>query len=181
MVFLISCFLLFSALAQEIYHWTDENGVEHYTDDLGQVPPKHRPKYKELVPAEKKQDKKLKVEKTTKGEELLQPIEILEKLPEDTATYAGSADKMSQDERYWRGRVAQTKRKLSEKEKALDKAYEEKRQIYTYFYPGSHERLASVQSDIDRLEKEIKELKYELEVQIPREARQAGVPPGWVR
>jgi len=38
-----ACVLLAAApAAAEIYRWTDEQGREHFTQDLGQVPPQHR-------------------------------------------------------------------------------------------------------------------------------------------
>jgi clan AA aspartic protease (TIGR02281 family) len=37
-----SSLLIASAAVAEIYRWTDEDGTVHFTQDLGQVPPKHR-------------------------------------------------------------------------------------------------------------------------------------------
>jgi clan AA aspartic protease (TIGR02281 family) len=38
----LSIFLLAAPAAAEIYRWTDENGRVHFTQDLGQVPPRYR-------------------------------------------------------------------------------------------------------------------------------------------
>ncbi|MEN8184516.1 MAG: DUF4124 domain-containing protein, partial [Myxococcota bacterium] len=41
---LVICLLLLgvSPGSSEIYRWTDEEGREHFTQDLSQVPPRHR-------------------------------------------------------------------------------------------------------------------------------------------
>ena len=41
-VLALSVFLLAAPSAAEIYRWTDESGRVHFTQDLGQVPPRHR-------------------------------------------------------------------------------------------------------------------------------------------
>jgi clan AA aspartic protease (TIGR02281 family) len=42
-----------AALAAEYYRWQDENGVVHITDNLHNVPPKHRPKVNRLATPER--------------------------------------------------------------------------------------------------------------------------------
>ena len=47
------CVTASTALAAEYYRWQDENGVVHITDNLHNVPPKHRPKVNRLATPER--------------------------------------------------------------------------------------------------------------------------------
>lgn len=148
----------------EIYHWTDEEGVLHITDDLGKVPEEYRPK--------------AKVFKTRPAEE----FPAVEPAPPPAAPGLEVEELYDgQPLDWWEEQFGKIEKRIAE----LEGAYNKKRQFVDVFEGGRRFGQVFEESDIEtyqRYKKEIpedeksfKELNRELE-ELRRKARSAGVP-----
>src|SRR3989337_415614 len=107
--FLIILFVLIAELSfGEVYKWVDEKGVVHFTDDITQIPEKHRKTLEEMEIREEGAEAK-----TERGS---QP-----KKDEDT-----DRDRLGRGEEYWKTRVGELKKRI----RALQENVEELRIKY---------------------------------------------------
>jgi hypothetical protein len=148
----------------EIYHWTDEEGVLHITDDLGKVPEEYRSKAKvfETGPAEEEPAVEPAPPPAAPG---LEVEELYDGQPLD----------------WWKEEFEKIEKRIAE----LEGAYNKKRQFVSVFEAGRRFGQVFEQSDVEtyqRYKKEIpedekrfEELDGELE-ELRRKARSAGVP-----
>jgi hypothetical protein len=172
LVFLV---LLSPAYAENIYKWTDEKGVVHYSDDLNKVPPA----YRNRVDVEKWGD-------TPKPEASPPaPLQAPSQKSEEVKT-----DIYGQDEAYWKGRVRPWRERLEEANanyaKAQSKFTEKSEELSRRKY-GSPTQYKFNIIELDRLKEEMS--KYQAEIaeatemlnRISKEAEEAKANPDWLK
>jgi len=166
----------------QVYKWTDDKGVVHFSDDPGRIPEKYQGKAQpapvESPPAPSPQ-----------------PPSSPQPAPSRPASSPGAKaddgyrDSAGRDESYWKGRVNQWKKNLTsaqEKEQALrlrynqltERANSTKNQGEKY---QLREERDQVKVEIDHERAKIEEAKKMLEKTIPDEAALFKAKPEWVR
>lgn len=158
----------------EVFKWVDEKGGVHFTDDLMQIPPKHRPKTEKMEIPEAGAD--VKDVKKDGGSA-------------PKAKGSSQADRSGKGEEYWRGRVEEWKRKLN----ALRDRVEALRMKYNDLTEKINDSKNSViranirkerdliKNEMDQIRTQVEEAKTVLEKKIPEEAELSGAKPEWVR
>jgi len=156
-----------------LYQWTDGKGVVHITDGLGKVPKKYR-------------SKATKLEAGTKSEagDAAQPQEAVA-----PRVLQGQQQQSEEENKFlWQTRIQNVRQRLADAE-ARYRDLEQKKMTLLETW-GGNPALGHLrdQTELDNLEKELTQAKqevesarYELEVEIPDEARKSEVPPGWLR
>ncbi len=183
-----------SVAYSETLQWTDENGAVGFTDNVLAVPPQERG---DVVPRQSRESaRSFAVPPRNRTTGVSQDVD---------ATFSESAPSESKDGKalsgedqvdprrnrdYWRERIQVAKAKVEEL-RAERLALEQKLDESTYgmwltFGPGAsnleqREEMPNIEQDIKELDHEIERLENEVTMVIPREARRAGVPPGWLR
>ncbi len=155
----------------EVYKWVDEKGVVHFTDDVTQIPAKHREKIEEIgVPEEKS-------EARTEGESL-------PKKKDDSYR-----DSLGRGEEHWKGRVEESKKKLQDLQERVEKLRLRYNELTEKFNSSrsSAERATlrnereQIKSQMDQCRVQIAEAKEMLDKKIPEEADLYRAKPEWVR
>ncbi len=155
-----------------LYEWTDEKGVGHITDTLGNVPEKYRSRARRVEIRKKKE----------------QPG-ALPAQPELTPTPQDQGASVDDEERKaeWRRKIGDWKDRLAEAEKRYQELDEERNAlirrwgVLSYAPPDTKVRVEKVDEEMEAVQKQIDEARKMINVVIPEEARKAGVPPGWLR
>jgi hypothetical protein len=152
-----------------LYQWTDDRGVVHITDGLGNVPEKFR-------------SRALKMEQTERDDESGGQIR-----PEAASPAAPDEGELNEDlKAEWQLRIRKARQGLAEAEQRhaeLDLKRQEalgKGSPATGNLAGRSEA-EQIQLQMELVQKEIDDIRHELEVVIPDDAHKAGVPPGWLR
>jgi chromosome segregation ATPase len=171
--FILLMFLvLFSQTSPaQVYKWVDEKGVTHFTDDMTQVPEKHRP-MAEGVQAPQENE-------ATRAEEELAPKK---KEVSDT-------DQLGRGEDYWKGRLQEWRKKLSELQDRVNvlkmKYNSLTDRLNASQYMATRAELRrdrdQVKSEIDQCNSQIEEARSMLEKKIPEEAEIYKAKPEWVK
>lgn len=186
----LSTLLAQTALASEIYRYTDEDGNEVFTNQFDALP-KHWQEYYE------KQGKKPtpeEVEKERARVKALQQEEALEERLHAIDRRLEHSRSRSTDKatvtRHWQTRKWAAELRL-ERLKKEKKAAEHRANELTWLSAGSKRNGVLTMKDANernealkrakRLSKAIKALEHELNTVIPEEARKAGVDPGALR
>lgn len=170
---LISLLFLLSAQFSfaEVYKWVDEKGIVHFTDDVMQIPERHRFQAEKLGLPDEKIDTKAEIESSAKEKE---------------DTYK---DRLGRGEEYWRGRVQEWKKKLN----VLQERVETLRVKYNELTEKFNDSKSSVEranlrrerdqtkSEMDQCRIQIEEAKEMLEKKIPEEAQLHKAKPEWVK
>jgi hypothetical protein len=178
------------------FQWTDDNGTAGFTDNLLTVPQRHRNgvvKHRlrgqvhssigDTQTAVAHTD--LQTDTSSPGippgaTSSDPPVEV-ELIDEDQP--------VSERER-WRERLQEAKAKIVErraKRSELEKTVDESRYgMWLTFGPGASDlerrkEIPKIEQELQNLDQEIKQLEDEVRIVIPREARRAGVPLGWLR
>jgi hypothetical protein len=154
----------------EFYKWTDRDGREFYTNEKGKVPPEYR---HTLTPVEVHEERVSIGQKTVAGTD------------KNRTKTAEHKDRNGRGEEYWSKRAGNLKRQIREQQDELDLLAKQERDEESATVKKSLSSRSKSQKARDqkreKIEKKISRLKYELEVELPEEARKADAYPGWVR
>lgn len=176
----LACLLLLPftgvALAQEaqeqkkefkryLYQWTDKEGGYHITDSVGNIPPEYRAKASRMedVPA---------------GDAASPSVP-------DASPSAAETEQAEQESRNaWRQRIRDLKAKINETEQRY-RELEARRIVLLSRGVNTPNELKleaeRIEGEMKTVRGQIDELKRELNIVIPDDARRQGVPPGWLR
>lgn len=189
-----------SDAAAEIFKYVKADGTVVYTDSLAQLPKERRIHYNKLLAERKKAAEKVR-EEVAEDEEAQRKAEAerarlraeadarnaarLKAIDETIARLRAKSRAREAKKQEWQARISAVEKKLDDKLATFQKVQEEYKGLaikveYTLF-PGGRQRKLELKDQLDELEKEIDGLIHELQVEIPEEARKAGIPPGWVR
>lgn len=167
-IFSIIIFLFFSEDSfSEVYKWTDEKGVIHFSDDFTTIPEKYR----------------------SKTEKMGFPIEEGKKEELTGRKKDNDRDRLGRGEEYWRGRVEEWKNK----KKLAEERLEELRQKYNELTEKYNESKSlgvrntlkqqrdQIKIEMDQLKDQLEEAKAMLERKIPEEAELYKAKPEWIK
>ena len=155
----------------EVYKWTDEKQVVHFTDDITQIPEKYQKNIEKIGITEDKDE--IKIEN-----------DPLAKKKEDSYR-----DRLGRGEEYWKALVEEWRKKLSvlqEKVETLRIKYNELTEKYNDSRSPA-ERLSirkerdQIKNEMDQYKIQIEEAKEMLEKKIPEEAEFNKAKPEWVK
>jgi chromosome segregation ATPase len=164
-------FLISQVSFAQVYKWVDEKGVTHFTDDMTQLPEKHRSKAEGVQLPQEYEDTKVEEEPAPKKKE--DPYK----------------DRLGRGEDYWKGRVDEWRKKLRE----LQDRFETLRTKYNELTERHNDsRTMAVRTDlrrerdqvkgeIDLCKAQIEEARGMLEKKIPEEAELYKAKPEWVK
>jgi chromosome segregation ATPase len=155
-----------------LYEWTDEKGLAHITDTLGNVPEKYRSRARRVEIRKKKE----------------QPA-ALQAQPEPTTTPQDQGASLDDEERIaeWRRKIGDWKSRLAEAEKRHQELDDERNALIRTWNllslapPDTKVRVGKIEEEMKTVQEQIDEARKMIDVVIPEEARKAGVPPGWLR
>ena len=162
----------------ETFQWTDEHGTAGFTDNVLTVPRQHR---KGVV----KRQVREPVRSSTSSETAETPPSGA---PVEKEIVEG--DEPASERERWRERLQTAKAKIvalrAERGELEKKVDESQRGRWFTFGPGASDLeqlkdVPKVEQEIKDLDQQIKQLEEEVSIVIPREARRAGIPPGWIR
>jgi len=149
------------------YRWTDEKGVVHITDGLGNVPEKYR-------------DNALKIEQSKSkdegGQQGQQKTYTQPRVPDEEGAKAE-----------WQMRIKDARNRLAAAEQRYAELNQQRQEALGKWGGPASGQLsgpidaAQIEEQMRAVQNEIDSIKREIEVVIPDEARKAGVPPGWLR
>lgn len=156
----------------EVYKWVDEKGIVHFTDDITQIPEKHRRGIQEVEVGEEKG-----VEAKEKGEVPQKKEAVLHR------------DRLGRGEDYWKARVEEWRQKLQflqEKLEGLRAKYNELTEKFNTSKSSAERALIRndrehIRNEMDALRVQIAEAKEMLEKKIPDEASLYKAKPEWVK
>ena len=165
----------------QVYKWTDDKGVVHFTDDSGTIPEKYQTKAQKAQP----ESPQASPPQTLSSP---QPAPSQPGSPPAAKTGDVYRDSAGRDESYWKNRVDEWKRKLTaaqEKEQTLRNRYSQlteranstKNQGERYQLRQEREQ---VKAEIDQQRAQIEEAKKMLDKTIPEEAALFKAKPEWV-
>lgn len=151
-----------------LYQWTDENGIVHITDDIGNVPEKFRGRAKrsEIFPEK----------------EGITPVPARE--AEQYQPDIGNEQRLKAE---WHQRFKEARSRLENAEARRSQLQKEKADLFAAWGSpalapvANRQRAEEIDSELDEIQKEIEDARRYLETTLPDEARRAGIPPGWIR
>jgi hypothetical protein len=153
-----------------LFKWTDDKGIVHITDGLGNVPKKYR-------------DKAEKAEQPEQGNiDQGPPAARKGLLPGSSDEKESSEDQ----EAGWRQRMKAAKQRLEDVERRYRELDQQRTELlarapYTQSPPADRAKAEEIDQNMQKVQKEIDDARNEIEVVIPEDARKAGIPPGWLR
>jgi len=189
----------------EVYKWVDKNGVTHYTDDPDQLPEPMRSKAIEKL--KQKREKEKKKQDTPRRRDDL-PNETLPPPPGDTSSTGPDSGGSSasttapsrpparkpgpdatsardKDRKKWKRRVEKARQRVEGLEARCKKIETQKnrsgRDALIYARPGDRQQAVESREALENCREKLEKARHHLEVELPEEARRAGVPPGWLR
>ncbi len=173
MVLLVTAGAAFSQTDQTsyLYQWTDEKGVVHITDGLGNVPEKYRNKALRIEQSKNKDES---------GQQGQQEIYTQPRVPDDVGE-----DTVAKAE--WQMRIKDARNRLAAAEQRYAELDQQRQDaLGRWGGPASGQlsgpaEAAQIEEQMRAVQNEIDSIKREIDVVIPDEARKAGVPPGWLR
>ena len=155
-----------------MYEWTDDKGVVHITDGLDKVPRQYRSSARRL--------------ESSAGEETEATGEGRQKISAPPGSRDAEERELDRKEE-WQQRIKTAQRQLA----ALEQRYNDLGRQRTELlgkWGGVASGHLEDKAEADRLDREmqqvqknIDDVRNQIEVVIPDEARKAGVPPGWLR
>ena len=173
-IFLFSIGPTIHTIHSEIYRWTDQEGQRHLTNDLNEIPPSYREKaIKDLEQRKANPQGEMSIIKDTP---IITPKENSTEKPNSGIDRLGVNSK-----EYWVNRVSQTKEKLQKAKDDLAEVNRKQIRNIELGGPGIQKNQQDLASQEKHLNKVISALENELNEDIPNEAREAGIPPGWLR
>lgn len=157
-----------------LYQWTDERGGVHITDDPAKVPPRYHSSVRALD--------SYATDETPSAQAVPQPGR------ESSGGGAASGEDIEHRERaVWQKRISDAGKRIAVAERRLAEL-EKQRDVLLQAWGGpasgrveGRVEIARMESEITTVRQELDAARRELEVEIPEEARRAGVPAGWLR
>ena len=154
-----------------LYQWTDKKGVVHIADGLDKVPKMYR-------------DKATKLRQPSEED-----IDQGQNVPQGSGYPSGAAseaaDAASKDA--WQQRMRDERERLADSEKRYQELVQRRDELLqSWGGPASGKFAERIEADrIERemndVQNEIDNARKEIDVEIPEQARKAGIPPGWLR
>ncbi len=174
------------AFGQEVYRWTDEKGVAHFTDDLTQVPEKYRSQVQQQAPSK---------ESTPPQSISPRPVKPPTRPEPQRATPEGQEanqkDALGRGEEWWRAKAREWNGKLTAAQKNYENAYNQwksKEQELEASKLKPHSIRRKLKAEVDALEekakdweKQMNEAKNMVENVLPKEARDYRANPEWLK
>jgi hypothetical protein len=159
-----------------LYQWTDEQGNAHITNNLENVPAKYRSKVSVMGQPESTG--------TVVEDQQVQP-------PSSSAVPSANdaAETEAKRKEEWQNRMRDAKRRLENAVQQYQQLEQRKAEITAQWGASGAalppqevlDTMNQIENDMQRTRKEIDDIKNEINIVIPDEARKAGVPPGWLR
>lgn len=153
-----------------LYQWTDDRGVVHISDSLGNVPKKYRGKALKIEELETKEESAQQQEKAVK------PSGAADQDYIDAEIKAEWQDRI----RAARQRLANAQRRYQELERKRNEEVAKSGASPIGQLEG-RVKAQQMEAEMQQAQKDIDDARNEVENDIPEEARKAGVPPGWLR
>lgn len=185
-----------------IFRYTKPDGTVAYTDKLSDLPKERRAYYNRLLAElEKKNEEaereaerdQAEIRKAEAERQRLERARIAarkrrERLAALDATIEALRERNRARQRakeQWTKRLESTRRELDRKLKAYRTTKRDWQalaiQAEYALFPGQVKKKQELREKMLKLQREVDALVHELNVEIPEEARKAGVPPGWLR
>ena len=199
MILIVVCSLMLWGIVGDVravhagtFQWTDENGTAGFTDNVLAVPRQHRKnvvKRQIRTPARSVTVRPQVKAAHSDSQDDATPPETLPSAQPVEGEIVDGGEPISERER-WRARLQTAKAKIielrAERGDLEHKIDESRRGRWFTFGPGAsdlekQEEVPKLEQNMRNLDQEIKQLEDEVKVVIPREARRAGIPPGWFR
>ncbi len=180
--------LFYSLLAfgQEVYRWTDERGVVHFTDDLTQIPEKYRSQVQQEAPSKEPASPQSISPRPVKPPTRTEPQKAT---PEGQE--ANQKDMLGRGEEWWRAKAREWNGKLTAAQKNHENAYNQwksKEQELEASKLKPHSIRRKLKAEVDALEekakdweKQMNEAKNMVENVLPKEARDYRANPEWLK
>jgi len=151
-----------------LYQWTDEKGTIQITDDLNRVPKQFRGTAVKLAQPNR--------EDADQGQQAPRASGAPSGADTDAANAAGKA--------MWQQRIKAEKQRLADTERHYRQLEQQRNELLVKgaLAPIADKMAAdSIAEEMQADQKRMDEIRNQIDVVIPEEARQAGVPPGWLR
>ena len=151
-----------------LYQWTDEKGTVQITDDLNKVPKQYRGTAIKLSQPDR--------EDTDQGQQAPHASGAPLGADTDAANAAGKA--------MWQQRIKAEKQRLADTERRYRQLEQQRNELLVKgaLAPIADKMAADdIAVQMQDLKEQMDEIQNRIDVVIPEEARQAGVPPGWLR
>ena len=175
------------AFGQEVYRWTDEKGVVHFTDDPTQVPEKYRGQVEQKTPSKEPPPPQPTLSPPVEPPKRMAPVrETSPGGPE-----ASQKDMLGRGEEWWRATAKDWNQKFVTSRANYENTYKEwkaKEQELeeSKFKPDSLKRkLKSESKDLEEKakdwERQMNEAKNMIENVLPNQARDYRANPEWLK
>lgn len=180
--------LLQSPGRADVYKYVDKKGTVHYTDNPDKLPEPQRSKVlrelEEKIKKEQERRRRLKEQGLEVPDERLPPPPP-PRLDNRPHPATNRLDKRKAARKTWeergkkaRERVANLEEKCAELKTERDHNATDR---LTFSRPGAGQRYKKSQAAYQNCQKELERARNHLDVELPEQARKAGVPPGWIR
>jgi len=155
-----------------LYGWTDDHGVVHITDGLGNVPEKYRAKARKIEGSRKDEAGQGQQTQNVTG-----------------GTSGPTSEEETEESRKaeWQDRIQDWKERLAQAEKRYRELDQQRTELLmssggpAYGPIENKVKAEQIEQQMKEVQKQIDEARNMLDVVIPDEARKAGVPPGVLR
>jgi hypothetical protein len=178
----------------EVYKWVDKKGTVHYTDDPDQLPEPMRSKVlrqlEEKLNRRKKQEKRPGRRRRRDG----LPNEKLPPPPDSSRSESPRTDEpdafdeaaeLAKQRKDWSSRATRAREQVSRIEKECEelrsKRDQSKRDALILARPADREKAQKTADALKSCEEKLGKARHYLDVELPEQARRAGIPPGWLR
>ncbi len=202
-IFILAVFLAVPGLARaDIYKYVKEDGTVVYTDSLSDLPRERREHYNRMREKEAEKEEELKAKIGAEEYARKKAEEEKERLLQEKAdqqerqrriaqinsqlnAYRAAEQKREREKLMWKTKMQTSKDKLQKLLKEFNEASEKANSLgmrasHTLL-PGQAQEQQNARKKMKQLEPQIDKQIHEVQVQIPEDARKAGVPPGWLR
>jgi hypothetical protein len=159
-----------------LYQWTDEKGTVHITDSPDKVPKQYRSQTQSL-------------RQSGEAAEAGQEQRVQQAAPGAAASEHDAAESEADQKEAWQRRMRNAKARLDDAQNRVLSIEQQKQAIALQWGSAGAalppqqvlDQLKQLDSDLAGTQREIADLRNEINVVIPDEARKAGIPPGWLR
>ena len=168
------------SLADTVYKWTDKKGTVHFTDEKDSIPEKHQKKVKKI----KFQSK---VKKNSNKLPVIESESNKNKPKKKKTSYKPKWQiEESKLKAEWKEKVSKKIDHLNKKKSKFNIKQIEYNELLlklkTRKFPSNLKyKIAALETEISILKKELAEINNYIKNKLPKEARKAGIPPGWLR
>jgi hypothetical protein len=190
-LFILIGLILYSVISagQEVYRWVDEQGIIHFTDDLGQVPEKYRDQVQKKKPPKESPLTQPTPPQPAPPQPLTPPRGI--EAGKELKSTPREKDILGRGEEWWRAKVNEWNEKLNFAQRNYERTYSEwkskEQELETSkFKPDSLKR--KLKADAKALEektkdweKQVDEAKNMLENVLPKQAQDYQANPEWLK